>query len=129
MGGNFGQGMFYNTPFNQPIGNWNTSSVTFMRGMFRQNTVFDQDISNWDINQVNRFDTFLSSTLSTPNYDALLIGWEATLQVAYPGGAGYPYTISISFGSSQYTLGGAAETARTSLINNFNWTITDGGGV
>jgi hypothetical protein len=49
------------------------------------------------------------------------------LDTTFPGGAGYTPTISISFGGSQYTGGGAAATARASLINNFNWTITDGG--
>jgi len=131
MGGSSNRGMFYNTPFNQPIGNWDTSSVTNMRGMFRDNTVFNQDISNWDINQVGTFDTFLSSTLSTTNYDLLLVGWEANLQAAYPGGVGYPYTININFGGSQYTLGSAAEAARLRLTDPtiFAWTITDGGGV
>jgi hypothetical protein len=72
---------------------------------------------------------FAASGLSTTNYDLLLDEWEETLQALYPNGVGYPYTISINFGGSQYTLGSAAETARTSLINNFSWTITDGGGV
>ena len=124
MGGNSAQGMFYNTPFNQPIGNWNTSSVTTMRGMFATNTVFDQDISNWDVNQVSVFDSFLSSTLSTTNYDLLLVGWEANLQALYPLGVGYPFTISISFGGSACSPAVKAG-ARQSLINNFGWTITD----
>jgi len=117
--------------FNQDIGNWDVSNVTNMRTMFRQASSFDQNISNWDINQVSDFTSFMQSAtgLSTTNYDALLIDWEANLQAAYPGGVGYPYTISVDFGGSQYTLGSAAETARTSLINNFSWTITDGGGV
>ena len=116
--------------FNQDIGNWDMSNVRDMFGAFNNATSFDQDISSWDISQVSNLGFFLNSvTLSTTNYDALLIGWEATLQSAYPSGVGYPYTISISFGGSQYTLGGASETARTSLINNFGWTITDGGGI
>jgi len=53
----------------------------------------------------------------------------ATLQAAFPSGAGYTPTISINFGGSQYTTGGAGETARTSLISTFGWTISDGGGV
>lgn len=112
------------------INNWDVSSVTTMREMFRGVTSFNQDISSWDIDQVSDFTSFMQSvTLSTTNYNALLIGWEASLQSAYPSGTDYPYTISIDFGSSQYTLGGSAETARTSLINNFGWTITDGGGI
>jgi len=119
------------TNFNQPIGSWDVSSVTNMFRMFQNATFFDQDISSWDITQVNNFgSTFMSGvTLSTVNYDALLIGWEARLQATYPGGAGYPYTLSVGFGNSKYTSGGAAEAARTSLSANFNWTIFDGGPV
>jgi surface protein len=119
------------TSFNQNIGLWNTSLVTNMNAMFSQNSAFDQDISNWDINQVFDFAGFIgfATGFSTTNYDLLLVGWEANLQALYPSGVGYPYTISINFGGSKYTTGSAANTARTSLINNFGWTISDGGGV
>ena len=118
--------MFYsNNDFNQPIGSWNTSSVTNMREMLMAARGFDQDISGWDINQVTNFVNFggyagFSMTLSTANYDALLVAWEAQVP---------QNNISITFGDSQYTLGSAAETARTSLINTYGWTITDGGGI
>ena len=120
-----------NPVFNPDVSGWDVSNVTNMENTFGSDPSFNQDLSAWDITSVSSFTNFMSGTtaLSTANYDALLVGWEATLQAAYPSGTGYPYTININFGSSQYTLGGAAETARTSLITTFGWTITDGGGV
>jgi surface protein len=116
--------------FNQDIGSWDVSSCTDMQGMFNGADLFDQNLSSWNIVNVINFTGFMNGvTLSTSNYDALLIGWEATLQAAFPSGTGYTPTISISFGSSQFTSGGVAETSKDSLINNFGWTITDGGSI
>ncbi len=82
--------------------------------------MFDQDISGWDINGVTTFNNLFLSTVgpSQDNYDAILIGWEA--QAPQTGK-------TINFGEATYTPGGAAEAARTSLINTYGWTITDGG--
>jgi len=43
-------GIMFNgaTAFNQPIGNWNTASVTTMRVMFADATAFNQPIANWN---------------------------------------------------------------------------------
>jgi surface protein len=107
--------------FNQDISGWNVSSVTNMSLMFNNATSFNQDISSWDINQVTNFSNFmLGYTLSTANYDALLIAWDAQGAMSYSG--------TVNFGGSQYTLGGAAEAARTSLISKWGG-ITDGGGI
>jgi surface protein len=113
-------GMFLNaTSFNPNISNWNVSSVLDVRGMFYNATSFDQDISAWQITQVSYFGNFmLGATLSTANYDALLIAWDAQGAMSYSG--------TVNFGGSQYTSGGAAETARTSLISKWGG-ITDGG--
>jgi hypothetical protein len=62
----------------------------------------------------------LSNGLSTTNYDLTLIGWDD--QSVQSGE-------QVDFGTSVFTLGGSAETARTNLINNDLWTINDGGGV
>lgn len=137
---------FLATSFNQPLNNWNVSNVTNMQNMFRDAAIFnqpldtwdvsnvtnmgamfyrcygfDQDISNWQVSQVTNFTDFmLNITLSTANYDALLIAWDAQGAMNYSG--------TVNFGSSTYTLGGAAEAARTSLISKWGG-IVDGGGV
>jgi len=60
--------MFNNTPtFNQPIGNWNTSSVTNMNGMFSFSS-FNQNIGSWDVSNVTNFqDMFTSATKFNQN--------------------------------------------------------------
>ena len=97
------------------------SSATNISTMLR-NTPFDQDISGWDITNVTDMTNFMhaNTAFSTANYDALLVAWEAQTPQS---------NISVSFGDAQYTSGSSAETARTSLINTYNWTITDGGAV
>ena len=114
-GNNFGT----NTIFNRDISAWNVSSVTDMRQMFYKNIAFNQNLSLWGITQVVNFIDFMTDvTLSTPNYDALLIGWDAQGAMSFSG--------IVRFGSSQYTPGGAAEAARTSLIAKWGG-INDGG--
>lgn len=108
------------TVFNQDLSGWDTSSATDMGRMFQLAVAFDQDIGGWDITGVTDVNwMFLNAGLSTTNYDALLIGWEAQSVVSGR---------TFNAGSSQYTTGGAAETARDDLIAGPNsWTINDGG--
>jgi len=105
------------------ISGWNMSSATNVTQMLYDCDQFDENLAAWDINQVTTgFDTFLqvATGLSTTNYDAILIGWAAQIPLAYNG--------TLNFGSAQYTLGGAAEAARTQLIADVG-AISDGGGV
>jgi hypothetical protein len=99
--------------FNQDISNWGVSLVTRMDYFLFNGDAFDQDISGWDINQVSNFLSFMQSAtgLSTANYDALLIAWDAQGAMSYSG--------TVNFG-------GAADAARTSLISKWGG-ITDGG--
>jgi len=124
---NMNRTFFQAFAFNQPIGNWDVSNVTNMNRTLFQNTNFNQSL-NWDVSSATDLSVLLSgATLSTANYDATLINLESKLQATYPNGAGYTANISTSFGSSEYTGGGAAATARASLVSNFGWSLVDGG--
>ena len=104
------------TNFNRDISDWDTSKVTDMSNMFNGATGFNRDISGWDVNNVTNMSyMFQGVTLSTANYNKLLIGWsqqDVKLNVNFDGG------------NSKYSS--AAVGARQILINK-KWNITDGG--
>ncbi len=103
--------------FNQYLGDIDTSSVVDMRETF-SNTSINQDFSAWVITSMTiALSMFLNTTLSTANYDALLIGWEGQAQQP---------NVTFHGGNSTYTGGGAAATARAALVTD-GWVITDGG--
>jgi surface protein len=54
------QQMFEATPFNQPIGTWNTSAVTSMFAMFSLATSFNQPISSWNTSSVTNMSYMFS---------------------------------------------------------------------
>jgi surface protein len=124
-------GSFYNaSAFNQDINAWNVSNVTTFHWAFKLANNFNQNIGGLDVSNASTIAQILNSTnLSTSNYNLILIGWEADLQSKFPNGAGYSKTPSAGFGGTRYTIGGLAASARASLISNFGWTITDGGGI
>ena len=111
--------MFSNaSAFDGNIVSWDTGKVTHMTLMLR-GTSFDRNIAAWDVTALTAAGNFLLSvTLSTANYDALLIGWE---------GQAVNDTVTFHGGSSTYTGGGAAATARAALVSDHSWAITDGG--
>ena len=51
--------------FNQPIGNWDVSSVTDMEGMFGYSFSFNQDLSSWNVDNVTVCGGF---SLNTPQW-------------------------------------------------------------
>ncbi len=102
--------------FNQYIGSWDTSNVIDRSWMFAWAYSFNQDIGGWDISSLTDASyMFYGVSLSTSNYDSLLNGWGSQIvqnNVVFDGGY------------SKYCNG---ETGRDTLINTYNWTITDGG--
>ena len=110
-------GMFYQAiAFNGKIGNWNTGKVTDMSAMFYSASAFNQNLGGWNVAALDYATSmFAGVKLSTPNYDALLKGWNMqTLQ----------HGVTFDGGSSNYCQGAAA---RAHLIGTDGWVISDGG--
>ena len=108
--------------FNQDIGGWNTTNVIVTKNMFANATSFDQNIGGWNVTSLlGADDMFLGVTLSTTNYDALLVGWNALL---------LQHGVVFSGGNSQY-CSDAAIAARANMVDTSPagdaWVITDGG--
>ena len=108
------------TLFNGDTSGWSTANITDVDYAFNNNDAYDQDMSGWTVTQMTVMANIMSGAdgMSTANYDALLIAWDSQGAMAFSG--------TVNFGSSQYTSGGAADAARTSLISKWGG-ITDGG--
>jgi len=107
------------TAFNQPVV-FATGAVTDMTSMFQDCTVFNKGISGFNIALVTDMTNMLNgTTLSTANYDALLIAWEGQVEQT---------SVTFHGGNALFTKATSpAETARGVLINTSSWSITDGG--
>jgi surface protein len=104
--------------FNQYIGDWDVSEVDFMRDMFSGVTSFNQYIGDWDVSKVPNMSNMLESTaLSTTNYDYILYNWSLLTNLQRD--------VTLDVGDTQYSEAGVA--FRQQLIDDFNWTINDGG--
>ena len=77
------QAMFWrNTTFNQPIGNWDVSNVTYMAGMFEgivgcniiEKSKFSQDISSWDVSNV----TDMRGMFSNGKFNQPIGNWDVS---------------------------------------------------
>jgi surface protein len=103
--------------FNQSLASWDVSSVINMREMFSDASSFNQPLGTWNISCVTRMEKMFSGvTLSTSNYDGMLVSWS---QLPLQSG------VIFDAGNSQY--GPLASQARQKIIDDFGWTISDGG--
>jgi hypothetical protein len=129
-------GMFSgDSSFNKNIGNWVLDSLGMIdneeyctdyngairiRGLhstFKNATSFDQYLGDWDVSRVKHMeDMFSGVTLSTSNYDNLLIGWS---------GQSLQNNVNFSAGNSKYSTNG--KNAKTNIVDIHHWNITDGG--
>jgi len=106
--------------FNRNLSDLDTSLVQHLTNCLRNATSYDQDLGSMDVTSLTIATNFLNGvTLSTSNYDSLLIGWE---------GQSVQNNVNFHGGNSKYSAGAAA-TARAALISDHTWTITDGGQV
>lgn len=115
---NFGQAFENCHNFNQDLNMLDVSNALYMDYMFGRATVMNQSFDKWNISKVETMSGFLSenTAMSTQNYDKTLLSWSK--QSLKRG-------VSISFGSAKYSAAG--KVGRDILVNQFNWTITDGG--
>ena len=119
----FMNGMFSQCPtFNHNISTWDVSSVTNMNSMFISDTLFDQDLGSWDVSSVTIMNLmFTGMALSTPNYDSLLNGWASL-------GGSLQSGVLFTGGNSIYTIA-TSGVSRAYLTGTKLWTISDGGGI
>lgn len=113
------RGMFGSaTTANPDVSGWNTSAVTDMSRMFENAVSFDRDLGSWNVAALTDATSMFSGvTLSTANYDSLLVSWNA--QSLQSG-------VTFSGGNSTY-CSEAAIAARENMISSDLWAITDGG--
>lgn len=64
--------LFYQTSFNGDIGYWDTSNVTTMFGLFRENSAFNQPIESWDTSKVTLMNSMFRAATA---FNRDLSGW------------------------------------------------------
>lgn len=110
--------MFARTPLFTGTGleNWNTRNVINMFAMFLDTGAFDVNLGNWDISSVIFMtNMFNSSSVSSDNYSATLIGWATE-----EPGKDIPQDVIFSNQDGmEYCTD--AEGARNDLMMTHNW--------
>lgn len=132
---------FAYSAYNQSLNDWDVSSVTNMKRAF-QGSAMEFDLSNWNVASVsNLYETFMDASgmdfslggwnigqvteltrtlegsgISALNYSQTLIGWAG--QTLQPG---------VALVNDAVWCGSEAEAARQVLVDDFGWSVDDGG--
>ncbi len=108
--------MFANAKkFDQKIGGWDVSNVKDMSFMFYEAKLFDQKIGGWDISSVTEMTSmFYGITLSTENYDHLLLSWSQL-----------PLQQNVWFSAGNSRASEEGKKAKQFIEETFNWNIAD----
>jgi len=108
------------TSFNQPLSTWDTSNVVNLVRTFKNATSFNQDISSWNVEKVQSFEEFMSGKSSEnynyQYYDNILNSWSEQNVLTNK---------ILDMGTIKYSSNGT--TGKNKLINDYGWTIIDGG--
>ena len=114
------QQMFQNTTsFNRPLNLWNTINVTTMDSMLYNATNFQlSSLVDWDVRNVSNMDNIIYGlTMLSSDYSAILIAWE--------GLPSLQSNVTFNVGGTTFLV--SASIPRTNIVNNYSWTIIDGG--
>ena len=111
------------TSFNQDIGSWNVLNVRFMQYMLQNadgmSTANLGAVKDWTITEVafaENFQAGCTNSMSTSDYDALLIEWEKQ-----------PHQNNVTIHFNNASRSSASDLAFNALIAD-GWTITDSSG-
>ena len=107
--------------FNDDISYWDTSNVTDMGNMFRDNDIFGQDLGNWDVSNVTNMSNMFRGSRFLNNND--ITEWDVSnvtnMSLMFKDSEDFNQNISVWNTSSVTTYTRMFENT-TLMINNYN---------